>query len=57
MEADPAMTSFLAFLARDLERNPDRIAAVPAEPVDRIDALVKHVQVDPDDPVEGEVGL
>src|ERR1041385_6260469 len=57
VEADPVMASFLSFLARDLEHNPERIAAVPAALVSRIDALVKHVKIDPDDPVEGDVGL
>src|ERR1044071_4867725 len=53
-EADPVMASFLSFLARDLERHPDRIAAVPRDLIRRIDALVKHVEADPDDPVEGD---
>lgn len=57
VEADPVMASFLSFLARDLESNPDRIASVSPELVGRIDALVKHIEVDPDDPVEGDVGL
>jgi antitoxin PrlF len=56
-EDDPAMTAFLTFLARDIERNPGHVASLSPTLISRIDALVKDIEIDTDDPIEGDVAL
>ena len=48
---DPALTSFLGFLARDIADHPERLQAMDAGFAQRIQALVSGVQVDPDAPL------
>ncbi len=54
---DPALGAFLDFLARDIERRPEAIAALSPVLAARIMALTEGMDVDPDEPIEGEVDL
>jgi antitoxin PrlF len=54
---DPAMGSFLAFLARDIERHPENLKALSPDLVQRIAELTKTVVADPDEAIEGDVAL
>ena len=56
-DEDPAIASFLTFLARDMERRPEALTALNADLATRIAALVGEGDVDPDLPIEGEVAL
>jgi antitoxin PrlF len=56
-EQDPALESFLNFLARDIERHPERVTAFPPALVQRITELTKGMEVDLDAPIEGDVEL
>lgn len=47
----PVLTPFLGFLARDLAAHPDRIRAVDAGLVQRIEALVGGMDIDLDAPL------
>lgn len=51
---DPALTSFLGFLARDLAEHPERLQAVDAGLAQRIQALVGGVEVDLDAPLSAD---
>jgi antitoxin PrlF len=51
---DPALAPFLAFLARDLAEHPERIEAVDADFVRRLQALVGGVEVDLDAPLSAD---
>jgi antitoxin PrlF len=48
---DPALAPFLGFLARDLAEHPERLQAVDAGLVQRIQVLVGAVEVDLDAPL------
>src|SRR5258705_13849224 len=48
---DPAIGSFLAFLARDIERNPENLKAFPPELKKRLAGLVEGVAVDLESPL------
>jgi antitoxin PrlF len=54
---DPAIAAFLGFLARDIQRNPGHIRALPPDLAKDIEALVGDIKNDPDDAIEGEVDL
>lgn len=54
---DPVIDSFLTFLAKDMEKDPARISAFPDALRDRMEKLVKGMNVDPDDPIEGAVDI
>ncbi len=56
-EDDPVIDSFLAFLANDMERDPSRISAIPDALRERMQGLIKGMNVDPDDPIEGDVDI
>lgn len=45
---DPVLGQFLDFLARDLAEHPERVAALDADLVSRIESLVRGVEVDLD---------
>ncbi|HXG29069.1 MAG TPA: type II toxin-antitoxin system PrlF family antitoxin [Nevskiales bacterium] len=49
--ADPALGAFLGFLARDISEHPERLQAVDAALVQRIQSLVGGVEVDLDAPL------
>lgn len=44
--ADPALVSFLGFLAHDMTQHPERLLAVDADLVQRIHALTAGVELD-----------
>ena len=46
-EEDPVMASFLAFLANDMVKHPERIEPLRADRVKRIERLTKGVATDP----------
>lgn len=54
---DPAMGSFLAFVARDIERHPENLKAFPEALMRRIAELIRDVEVDPDAAIDGDVDL
>ncbi|SFT48456.1 type II toxin-antitoxin system PrlF family antitoxin [Mesorhizobium sp. YR577] len=56
-ESDPAIDSFLAFLARDIEKNPQALAGLAPALVDRIAGLTKGMTVDLESPIDGEIDL
>jgi antitoxin PrlF len=47
-ENDPVLTSFLAFLARDIETHPERLRTIDAALLQRIHSLVGGIEVDLD---------
>lgn len=51
-EPDPALGSFLDFLANDIKQNPQHVKAVGAELVARIQNLVADVEFDLDAPLD-----
>lgn len=56
-EADPVIDGFLAFLARDMARDPSRISAFPAPLAERMTALTAGMTVDLDEEIDGAVTL
>jgi antitoxin PrlF len=54
---DPAIASFLAFLAKDIETSPQNVKALSPALAERIAALVEGVELDLDAPIEGDVDL
>jgi antitoxin PrlF len=52
--ADPALDSFLSFLANDIQHNPQHLKAVTTELVSRIQNLVGNIDVDLDAPIDDE---
>ncbi|HEY6456489.1 MAG TPA: type II toxin-antitoxin system PrlF family antitoxin [Steroidobacteraceae bacterium] len=49
--ADPVIESFLGFIAADIQQHPDRVRAIDANLLSRIDKLVGHIDVDLDAPL------
>ncbi len=56
-EADPVIEAFLDFLARDMVRRPETIAAFPEGLADRMAALTQAVDVDLEEEIDGPVSL
>src|SRR5438105_901624 len=54
---DPVADAFLAFLERDMAANPENLAGLTAELVDRARALIDGVAVDLDAALEGDVAI
>lgn len=54
---DPAITSFLTFLAKDIEKHPASLKSLSPDLVKRIASLIDGIEVDLDAPIEGEVDL
>jgi antitoxin PrlF len=54
---DPALASFLTFLAKDIERHPDRLQSLSPGTAKRIAKLTKGMVFDPDEAIEGDVDL
>lgn len=48
-EDDPVLGQFLTFLARDIASHPERLGAIDAALVQRINSLVEGVEVDLDE--------
>lgn len=53
-EADPVLGAFLAFLARDIMEHPERLQAVDAALMQRIQSLIGGVEVDLDAPLPAD---
>lgn len=53
-EADPALGPFLDLLERDIQERPERLRALDGALRERIEALVKDVEIDPDAPLSDE---
>ena len=56
-DEDPAIDSFLSFLAAELKRRPETVKALSPELAARITPLATDVRVDLDDPIDGHVAL
>ena len=56
-DADPAIGSFLAFLARDIERRPEALMALSPELASRVAALTGGMKVELSAPINGDVDL
>lgn len=54
---DPAIDSFLSFLAEDIKRRPEVLTTLSPALAERISALTEGVEVDPDAPIDGDVDL
>jgi antitoxin PrlF len=54
---DPAIASFLDFLARDIEQRPEAIKALSPALVARIAGLTKDMELDPGEEIDDEVAL
>lgn len=52
--ADPVLGQFLNFLARDVANHPERLQAVDAGLVQRLNALVGDIEVDLDAPLSAD---
>ena len=50
-EDDPVISAFLSFIAKDMAHH---ITDLDAEQMDRIDRLVGHIEVDPDEDLGDE---
>jgi antitoxin PrlF len=56
-EDDPVINSFLMFLSKDMEHNPDHIKEFPPALRERMEALTQGMQIDPDEPITGDVAI
>jgi antitoxin PrlF len=54
---DPALASFLSFLAKDNESRPDCLQTLSPETTKRVAELTKGMAFDPDEAIEGNVDL
>lgn len=54
---DPVLGAYLAFVARDMEKHPERIQPLSADSLARARALVGHIQVDPDEDLGDDIDL
>jgi antitoxin PrlF len=54
---DPVLTAFLGFIAQDMAANPQNLALLPADLLERIDALVGQTDIDLNDAIEGDIAL
>lgn len=53
---DPVVDAYLAFLATDMLRHPDRLQAMPSELKDRIEDLTADMDVDLEGDLEADPG-
>ena len=56
-DEDPAIDSFLGFLAANLKQHPEAVKALTPELAARIKVLTEDVRVDLDDAIDGDVAL
>lgn len=56
-DEDPVLGAYLAFVARDMELNPERIQPLSADSLARARALVGHLEVDPDEDLGDDLTL
>lgn len=56
--SDPVVDRFLEFLAQDMANHPGKsIIPLPASLLDRVNALVRNMDVDLDAEIEGDVAI
>jgi hypothetical protein len=53
-EEDPVLSSFMSFLAADMQRSPERITPLDAGVIERISTLVSNVDTDPEEDLGNE---
>jgi len=53
-ESDPVVESFLAFVANDMQKNPEKIQPLSASMRDRVKVLTAGVELDLDAPLSDE---
>lgn len=56
-DADPVVHTFLDFLERDMIAHPENIQPLSEAWMARMKGLVDHIEVDIDEPIEGDVDL
>jgi antitoxin PrlF len=54
---DPALASFLGFLAQDIAEHPQRLQTMSPDMAKRMDELTKDMAFDPAGSIEGDVDL
>ena len=54
---DPVLTSFLAFLARDLKEHPENVALFPAALLERARAAADNVDIDHEKDIEDAIDI
>jgi hypothetical protein len=54
-EEDPVLSSFMSFLAADMQRSPEQIRPLDAAALERIGTLVKDVNTSPEEDLGDEV--
>lgn len=54
---DPAIASFLSFLAKDIAARPEQLKGLTPELLKSIESLTEGVELDPDDQIDGDVSL
>jgi hypothetical protein len=57
VEEDPVLSSFMSFLAADMQRSPDRITPLDARFMRRIERLVGGVAPSPEEELDDEAPL
>jgi len=53
-DVDPALSSFLSFLAEDIQQNPEYLKVVTPELMSRIENLISDVDIDLNAPLNDE---
>lgn len=53
-EEDPVLSSFMSFLAADMQRSPEHIKPLDAGVMERIDTLVRNVDTSPEEDLGDE---
>ena len=53
-DVDPALNSFLSFLAEDIQQNPEHLKVVTPELMSRIENLISDVDIDLNAPLTDE---
>ena len=53
-EEDPVLSSFMSFLAADMQRSPELITPLDAGVMERIDTLVRNVKTSPEEDLGDE---
>jgi antitoxin PrlF len=56
-EDDPVLDAYLAFLERQMTAHPEEIQPLPAHSLARAEALVGHLDVDPEEDLGEEVSI
>jgi len=54
-EEDPVLSSFMSFLAADMQRSPEHIKSLDAGVMERIGTLVRNVDTSPEENLGDEV--